>query len=140
MEHNGRPKIKLSANPEKMSNPGIKKVVRFYDEEGLMEADALADSTEDLSAPGMLIVDPNNPLRRKKINSDRRVELLSRIVMEGKIIYDFPSLDQIRDRRKEQLSHLHESYRRLHNPHEYKVGLTPRLWRQKEQMLNQATV
>ena len=140
VEHNGRPKIKLSANPEKMSNPGIKKVVRFYDEEGLMEADALADSTEDLSAPGMLIVDPNNPLRRKKINSDRRVELLSRIVMEGKIIYDFPSLDQIRDRRKEQLSHLHESYRRLHNPHEYKVGLTPRLWRQKEQMLNQATV
>ncbi len=140
VEHNGRPKIKLSANPEKMTNPGIKKVVRFYDDEGLMEADALADSAEDLNMHGMLIVDPNNPLRRKKINSARRVELLSEIVKSGEIIYEFPSLDQIRDRRKEELAHLHESHRRLHNPHEYKVGLTPSLWQQKEQMLNKATV
>ena len=137
VEHNGRPKIKLSANPEKMTNPGVKKVVRFYDEEGLMDADALADNSEDLSVREVVIVDPNNPLRRKKLNSGRRLELLEQIVKSGEIVYDFPSLDRIRSRRKEQLNYLHESHKRLHNPHEYKVGLTQALWQQKEQMLNQ---
>jgi nicotinate phosphoribosyltransferase len=140
VEHNGRPKIKLSANPEKMTNPGVKKVVRFYNEDGLMEADALADNSEDLSVRGVLIVDPNNPLRRKKLNTGRRVELLDTIVDSGHIVYAFPSLDQIKNHRKEQLAHLHESYKRLHNPHEYKVGLTHTLWKQKEHMLTQETV
>jgi nicotinate phosphoribosyltransferase len=140
VEHNGRPKIKLSSNPEKMTNPGVKKVVRFYDEDGLMEADALADDSEDLSFRELVIVDPNNPLRRKKLNSGRRQELLEQIVKSGEIVYKFPSLDQIRKNRKEQLNHLHESYKRLHNPHEYKVGLTQALWQQKEQMLNQQTL
>jgi nicotinate phosphoribosyltransferase len=140
VEHNGRPKIKLSANPEKMTNPGVKKVIRFYAEDGLMEADALADNSEDLSGRGILIVDPNNPLRRKKINAGRCVELLNTIMVTGQIVYAFPSLDQIRDHRKEQLALLHESYKRLHNPHEYKVGLTHTLWQQKEHMLTQETV
>jgi nicotinate phosphoribosyltransferase len=140
VEHNGKPKIKLSANPEKMTNPGSKKVVRFYGEDGLMEADALADNLEDLNVSEVLIVDPNNPLRRKKLNSGRRVELLKPIVESGKIVYEFPSLDRIREHRVEQLEHLHESHRRLHNPHGYKVGLTYRLWQQKELMLNQTMV
>ena len=58
----------------------------------------------------------------------------------GQIVYEFPSLEQIRNHRKEQLAQLHESHKRLHNPHEYKVGLTHTLWQQKEQMLNQETV
>lgn len=140
VEHNGQPKIKLSANPEKMTNPGIKKIVRFFDEEGLMDADALADSSEDLSVREVLIVDPINPLRRKKLNSGQRVELLEQIVKAGEVVYKFPSLEQIRIRRADQLAHLHESHRRLHNPHEYKVGLTHTLWQQKEHMLNQETV
>lgn len=140
VEHNGKPKIKLSANPEKMTNPGLKKAVRFYDREELMEADALADVDEDLSVEGILIIDPNNPLRRKKLNSGRREELLKTIVQSGEAVYDFPSLEQIRGHREEQLSHLHESHKRLHNPHEYKVGLTHALWQQKEQMLNEETV
>ena len=140
VEHNGQPKIKLSANPEKMTNPGIKKIVRFYDEEGLMEADALAAESEDLRTSGVLIVDPNNPLRRKRVDSGQRIELLNPIVKSGKIVYQFPSIEQIRHHRKEDLFHLHESHRRLHNPHEYKVGLTHTLWQQKENMLNQLTV
>jgi nicotinate phosphoribosyltransferase len=140
VEHNGQPKIKLSANPEKMTNPGFKKIVRFYDREGLMEADALAADSEDMSNGEVLIVDPNNPLRRKKVDSGNRLELLKPIVKSGKVVYQFPSIEQIRNHRKEDLMQLHESHRRLHNPHEYKVGLTHMLWQQKEQMLNQETV
>jgi nicotinate phosphoribosyltransferase len=138
--HNGRPKIKLSANPEKMTNPGVKKIVRFYDADGLMEADALAADSEDLTTSSILIVDPNNPLRRKKLDSAQRTELLNPIIESGRIVYQFPAIDRIRDHRKKDLSRLHESHKRLHNPHEYKVGLTHALWQQKEQMINQTTV
>jgi nicotinate phosphoribosyltransferase len=140
VEHNGQPKIKLSSNPEKMTNPGLKKIVRFYGRDGVMEADALSDGSEDLSTGEVLIVDPNNPLRRKKLDSTRREELLNAIIESGKLVYTFPSLDRIRNHRKEQLSRLHESHRRIHNPHEYKVGLTQKLWLLKERMLNQQTL
>ena len=140
VEHNGRPKIKLSSNPEKMTNPGVKKLVRFYDAEGLMEGDALASGAEDLISDEVLIVDPNNPLRQKKLNSSRRIELLQDIVRNGRLVYEFPSIEDIRAKRTDQLAHLHESHRRPHNPHEYKVGLTQTLWRQKEQMLTRETV
>ena len=135
VEHNGQPKIKLSANPEKMTNPGVKRVVRFYDEDGLMEGDAIADISEDLSTSGVLIVDPNNPLRRKMLDAGKRVELLQPIASSGQLVYEFPSFEQIRNHRKEQLAHLHESHKRLHNPHEYKVGLTHRLWQQKKKLM-----
>ncbi len=140
VEHNGRPKIKLSSNPEKMTNPGLKKIVRFYNCDGVMEADALADSSEDLCRGEVVIVDPNNPLRRKKIDSPLREELLHPVVENGEVVYAFPPLGQIRNRRKEQLSRLHPSHRRIDNPHEYKVGLTQKLWLQKERMLNQETL
>jgi nicotinate phosphoribosyltransferase len=137
VEHNGRPKIKLSSNPEKMTNPGLKKIVRFYGEDGWMEADVLAHHSEKLDEPEVLIVDPSNPLRRKKLNSRVRVELLRPILEAGESVYDFPSLTEIRAHRMDQLAHLHDSSRRLHMPHEYKVGLTHMLWRQKEQMFDQ---
>lgn len=135
VEHNGEPTIKLSSNPEKTTNPGLKKIVRFYDREGLMEADAVAGRDEDLSRGGVWIVDPTNPLRRKKLDSPRRVQLLEPIVESGAPVREFPPLEDIRDRRREQLAHLHESYKRLHNPHEYKVGLSIGLWRRKERMI-----
>jgi nicotinate phosphoribosyltransferase len=140
VEHNRIPKIKLSSNPEKMTNPGVKKVMRFYGEDGLFEADAVGRSEEDMQSKPVLIIDPVNPLRRKKLNSGRRVELLREIVRDGELVYEFPSLEEIRRNRKDQLAHFHESHRRLHNPHEYKVGLTLELWQLKEQMLNQETV
>lgn len=135
VEHNGGPKIKLSNNPKKTTNPGVKRIIRFYDQEAQMEADALASVFEDVPERGILIVDPNNPLRRKSLDSGRREEILERIMKEGKVVYDFPSLGKIRSRLKDQLCRLNDTYRRLSQPHEYKVGLTRELWNLKEQML-----
>jgi nicotinate phosphoribosyltransferase len=118
VEYDGHPKIKISSNLEKMTTPGVKKIMRFYDTEGLMEADALADESEDISAGEILIIDPANPLRRTTIRSERRVELLVPVVASGDLVYEFPSLEQIREHRKNQLTELHESYKRLTNPHE----------------------
>lgn len=140
VEHNNRPKIKLSSNPEKMTNPGFKKVVRFYGAGGLMEADALAHRSEELNDGEILIIDPNNPLRRKKLSARTRSELLCPIIDGGEVVYSFPSLKDIRSRRMDQLAHLDDSYRRLHMPHEYKVGLTYTLWHQKEQMFDEEMI
>ena len=134
-EYNGRPIIKISSNLEKMTTPGIKKIVRFYDREGLMEADALAEDSEDISIGEVLIIDPANPLRRTTLRLENRVELLIPVVVAGELAYEFPALEQIRAYRKNQLKELHESYKRLNNPHEYKVGLTQPLWSLKERMI-----
>jgi nicotinate phosphoribosyltransferase len=134
VEHNGKPKIKLSGNPEKMTNPGAKKVVRLLSQQGLMEADALAHPDEDLSQE-CLLVDPVNPLRRKRLTGLAAVDLLERVVHRGEVICQFPTLEEIRSRRKDQLARLHESYRRLYNPHEYKVGMTSALWETKQRVI-----
>jgi nicotinate phosphoribosyltransferase len=136
VEHNGQPRIKLSGNPEKVTTPGMKKVTRFVDDAGFMEADAIAHVSEDLNQGPVVIVDPNNPLRRKRLENSNRTPLLREVVRCGALVYDFPSLERIRRRRTEQFAQLHETYRRLRNPHEYKVGLTQALWRQKERMLS----
>ena len=140
VEYNGKPKIKVSDNREKTTNPGYKKIVRFYNQDGIMQADVLADGSEDLSDGEVLMVDPKNPLHPHKISSTRREELLHSIIESGETVYSFPSLDQIQDHRKEQLSRLQESHRRIRNPEAYKVGLTQKLWRLKERMLNQKTL
>ena len=140
VEHNGHPKIKLNSNPEKMTNPGFKRVIRIYGRDGLMEADVMARRSEEVGENEVWIIDPNNPLRRKKLNGGQRTDLLCPILENGRQVCDFPSLKEIRLRRADQLSTLHESYRRLNMPHEYKVGLTPALWRQKEMMFNQEMV
>lgn len=135
--YNGQPKIKLSSNPEKTTNPGLKEIIRFYNQDGFMETDVLADCSEVLGTGEVLIVDADNPLRREKLHSDRREELLVPIIKSGRGVYVFPSLDQIRAHRIEQMSRLHENYKRIRNPHRYKVGLTQKLWLQKEKMCKQ---
>ncbi len=139
VEHNGHPKIKLSADPEKMTNPGSKKIVRFYGPDGLMNTDALVDMSEDLSASEVFIVDPRNPQRQQRLNPEHCVELLHPIVNSGEVVYEFPSLEEISNHRKEQLAHLHENYKRLKNPQEYIVGLTQTLWKQREEMISRFT-
>ncbi len=137
VEHNGLPKIKRSNNPAKMTTPGRKRVVRFFGSDGQMEADAVAGWAEDVGKGEVQIIDPINPLRRKSLARAERIDLLQPIVTEGRPVCCYPSLEAIRERRREQLDRLHESHRRLHNPHEYKVGLTSAMWQLKERMLRQ---
>jgi len=136
VEHNGKPKIKLSSNPDKTTNPGFKKIVRFYDTDGLMDSDILADISEDLSSGDVNAIDPKNPSHGEKLHHPHREELLHPVLQAGAIVHAFPVLDQIRDHRKDQLQRLHKNYRRLHNPLEYKVRLSEKLWLQKDRMLN----
>jgi nicotinate phosphoribosyltransferase len=141
VEHNGKPTIKLSDNIEKSTSPGRKQVYRLSLGE-FFEADAVVLETEKLGIPhDTLIVDPRNPLRRKRINNPSRCEpLLVQVMKDGKRVREPDTLKTSRERRIACLDRLDSSYKRLVNPHVYKVGVSQSLWDLKEELLNRQTV
>jgi nicotinate phosphoribosyltransferase len=143
VEHNGRPTIKLSDNIEKSTSPGRKQIYRLTNgENDLYEADAVALKDEMISVgQDVLIIDPRNPLRRKRIPAPSKCEpLLKQVMKNGKRISAPESLEVARARRKDCLDKLDPSYKRMVNPHVYKVGVSQALWRLKEELLNLQTL
>ncbi|MEJ2112037.1 MAG: nicotinate phosphoribosyltransferase, partial [Acidobacteriota bacterium] len=139
-ELNGVPKIKLSSDLDKATTPGLKKIVRFYNESGGMEADVVAENSEDLSRDELRIVDPANPDRPEKFDGSIREDLLHSIVESGGLVYGFPNLDQIRKRRTEQLSCLCRDCRCMDNAAAYKVLYSENMWLLRERMVRQETL
>ncbi|PTY07990.1 nicotinate phosphoribosyltransferase [Opitutaceae bacterium EW11] len=119
-------RLKLSEQTAKVSMPGILQVRRFR-RDGEFAGDVIynqAEPPKDLRT----LVDPNNPLRHKSMPAGSSAEdLLVPVFRGGKRVAVLPSLDEIRKRTQEQLSHLHGGIKRLLNPHEYAVGLEPGL-------------
>ncbi len=123
------PTIKLSNNPEKISDPGIKQVHRFYNGAGSPIADFIALEGEELKVgPPYRFYHPRYPYRFLDVGEYQRIEpLLSPVMEEGKILADFPDLRTIQKRTKNNLQTLDDTYKRLINPHVYKVSLSEKL-------------
>lgn len=142
VEINGHPVIKLSDSLEKGTSPGRKQVWRLLTNGAShYEADALALDDETF-APGrdVLIIDPRNPLRRKRIAAPTScAPLLLPVMRNGKRTGPPDTLAAARARRIEGLDRLDSSHKRIVNPHVYKVGVTQALWRLKEELLNLQT-
>lgn len=117
-----QPKLKLSEQVLKITNPGILQVRRFYS-----ATEFLGDAVYDLNQPPprtFTIVDPLDPTRRKHFAPGTLYEdLLVPIFRHGERVYDNPALTQIRQRAQEQLAMLHPGIKRLVNPHQYPAGL-----------------
>ena len=138
-EKNGiiEPKIKISENPEKITNPHFKKVYRIYDNEsGKAAADLLCvyDETIDESKP-LEIFDPQNTWKRKTFTNYHLRTLLEPIFRNGKRVYTSPSAAEIRAYCDEQTDKLWDEVKRFENPHEYYVDLSQKLWDIKQKML-----
>ena len=138
-EKNGiiEPKIKISENPEKITNPHFKKVYRIYDNEsGKAAADLLCvyDETIDESKP-LEIFDPQNTWKRKTFTNYHLRTLLEPIFRNGKRVYTSPSAAEIRAYCAEQTDKLWDEVKRFENPHEYYVDLSQKLWDIKQKML-----
>lgn len=131
------PKIKISENPEKITNPHFKKVYRIYDNEsGKAAADLLCvyDETIDESKP-LEIFDPQNTWKRKTFTNYHLRALLEPIFRNGKRVYTSPSAAEIRAYCAEQTDKLWDEVKRFENPHEYYVDLSQKLWDIKQKML-----
>lgn len=143
VEQNGEmlPKIKLSENPAKITNPGNKTIYRIYDKEtGKIRADYISlaeesfDETEDL-----LLFDPNATWKKTLLKGGtyEMKEILIPVFQNGQCIYESPSVMEIQQYCKRQLDTLWEESRRLVNPQEVFVDLSDRLYEMKQNLLNQ---
>ncbi|TCS73607.1 nicotinate phosphoribosyltransferase [Effusibacillus lacus] len=140
-EENGvmTPKIKVSENPEKITNPGYKRAVRLYLEDGMATADLimLAEEQLDPSEP-LTLFHPIHTYKRKTIRNFKMEELLVPILVKGEIVYELPEVEQIRRRAKTQLNSFPHEIKRPINPHAYHVDLSEKLWNLKQRLLKEA--
>ena len=139
-EGNIIPKIKVSENVGKITNPGFKKFYRFYNREtGMAEADYICmhDETVDDSQP-LEICDPQARWKRKTMENFRAYEMMVPIFKDGQLVYQLPSLKEIKTYCAYQVSTLWPEVKRFDYPHQYYVDLSPKLMELKDKMLSEA--
>ena len=135
------PKMKISNTYEKITNPGFKKVVRIFNKEtGMAEADLimLRDEVIDESQP-LTIFHPIDTWKKMTFDNYYVKELQTQIFKDGKLIYERPTVKQIMAFEKDNMAKLPEEYKRIYNPHIYKVDLSQKLYDLKETMLINST-
>ena len=138
-EENGEivPKIKISENPEKITNPHFKKVYRIYDKQnGKATADLICvhDEVIDETKP-LEIFDPAQTWKRKVCEDYTLRELLVPVFRGGECVYDSPHISEIQQYCRAQVDTLWEEVTRFENPHRYYVDLSQKLWNIKHELL-----
>ena len=130
------PKIKLSENTSKITNPGFKKVYRLYDNEtGKAIADEICmyDEVIDNTKPHT-IFDPMATWKQKVLTNFSVRELQVPVFKNGKCVYKSPSIQEIRNYCKEEVDSLWDEVKRFENPHRYYVDLSQKLWDIKKEL------
>lgn len=134
------PKIKISENPAKINNPGLKKVWRLLSRRtGMALADLITLDHESIDATQPLtIFDPINTWKRKTLTDFEAEELLKPVFLGGNLVYQGPaSLTDVQKHAEESLSAFWPEYKRLSNPHAYIVDLSHELWTLKHQLIEE---
>lgn len=134
------PKIKLSDNPAKVTNPGYKKVFRLYGRDGMAIADliALDEETLDTTRP-LRIFDPEHPYKNMLVGDFTARELLVPVFRAGRQVYTSPAVMDIQAYAKQELSTMWDEYRRPMQPHIYKVDLSDKLYDLKQRLIREHT-
>lgn len=133
------PKIKLSENVGKITNPGFKQVWRLYDRnsrKAIADVIALHDEKIDEAQP-YEIFDPDHTWKRKTVKNFYAQKLLTQIFEKGTCIYKSPALSEIREFCRQQVNTLWDEVRRFENPHKYYVDLSKPLWDLKQKLLQE---
>ncbi len=135
------PKIKLSENTEKVTNPGNKKIYRIYEKDShKVKADLITLVNETLNEKDpLLLFDPMEPWKKTKLepNTYTLRELMVPIFLQGECVYTSPSVMEIRDYCQKELNTLWDETRRFVNPHKVYVDLSKKLYDIKIQLLDQ---
>ena len=133
------PKIKISENVGKITNPHFKKLYRFYgNDTGKAIADYLCvyDETVD-DSQDIVIFDPETTWKRKRVYNYTARELQVPVFQGGKLVYQLPTLQEIQDYCKKEVDALWDEVKRFDNPHTYYVDLSQKLWDIKYQLLRE---
>ena len=133
------PRIKISENVEKITTPHFKKIYRIYGKDGMAVADLICvhDETIDTTKP-LELFDPAATWKRKTMKEYTAKELMVKVIEDGKLVYDLPSLQEIRKHCSDELDTLWEEVKRFANPHQYYVDLSQKLWDIKNDLINES--
>lgn len=131
------PKIKISENTAKITNPHFKKVYRIFDNKtGKAVADQLCVYNEIIDEKEPLILfDPEANWKMKTVTDFTAKTLLVPIFKNGELVYDSPSLTEIKQYCSDQMDLLWDEVKRFENPHNYYVDLSYKLWDIKRELL-----
>ena len=135
------PKIKISENDEKITNPGFKKIMRIYDkntDKALADLIALRDEDINTDEP-LTLFNPVHTWKRKTFKNYYVEDLQKQIFEKGKCIYESPSVLDIREFSKKQTERLWPEVLRFENPHTYYIDLSHNLWTLKQTLLHKYT-
>ncbi len=132
------PKMKVSDNRAKVTNPGEKRIYRLVSKtsgKALADVICLADEIIDESKPYTLVHQVDR-WKTKVVKNFKAVPLYKKVVEKGKQIYDCPSLEEISKHTKNSLEEFWEEYKRIEKPQLYKVNLSDKLYELKQSMLS----
>jgi nicotinate phosphoribosyltransferase len=131
------PRIKISENMEKITNPHFKKVYRIFskeDDKALADLICEHDETIDESRP-LIIFDPIFTWKKKVLTNFYVRPLHVQIFKKGQQVYEGPSVLEIREYSKKEVERLWPEVLRLENPHNYYVDLSEKLWNTRQELL-----
>ncbi len=134
------PKIKISENAVKITNPGYKQVYRLYskeDNKAMADLICLDEEIIDESQP-LTIFDPVDTWKKMTLTDFYARPLLKPMFVDGKRVYTSPTLKEIQKYHFEQMETLWDEYKRLTRPHVYKVDLSDKLYNLKQELLQKA--
>ena len=134
------PKIKVSENVEKITNPGFKSLYRLYSkDDDRMLADVITLDSEVIpEEDGYEIFDPSAVWKRKKVDNFYAKNMRVQIFDKGKCVYESPSIDEIKAYCQKELNSIWDEMKRFENPQTYYVDLSYDLWKLKNDMLTAA--
>lgn len=136
-DHKLLPRIKLSNDTVKITNPGYKKVYRFYDRDtGFALGDVIALDGEEISKEVYTLISPYDDWKQKTLTNYDVVPLQKTIFKEGKLVYNEPTILERQEYVKKQMKTLYPEIKRLENPQEYYVDLSLELLKLKKQLIN----
>lgn len=134
------PKIKVSENVEKITVPHFKKVYRFYgNDTGKAIADYMTVYDEEVDdSKDLEIFDPNATWKKKTVYDFHARQLLEPIFLGGKLVYQSPTLPEIKAYCQQQVDTLWDEVKRFDNPHSYYVDLSQKLWDIRNDLLHKS--
>lgn len=122
------PKIKISENVEKITNPSYKKVYRFYDKiTGKALGDVVTLASEQISSDKYTLFDEKENWKQTTLENYNVEELQVPIFINGELVYERPTIEETRERVETQMQTLWDEIKRLNNPHKYYVDISKQL-------------
>lgn len=134
-----KPALKISESREKISNPGDKKIWRIYDKNNKATADLIGlgdENPEEMDE--IYLYHPIDQSKKRILTLDQvsGIEpLLLDILIDGRLVYNFPSIEDIRKVRLYDIDRLDTGVKRLIYPHKYHVSLSKKLWELKRELI-----